>query len=245
MGTHVDLPGTACRQLEGEGAVTEWDLALAEWLGRGVRASRIDIALDDRQGVISLDEVYDCARAENFSSKLISWTHTEKGSRGDPTIGRSISFGAETSATTVLIYDKAAEMRTSGPWVRVELRQRDARAQAAARAIARDGLGIAPNLLRGYLDFKRPGLHSQRERWPSQPWWSEFLNHATPERLRIKRAPSTLERRFGWLKRQVAPTLAQIALNDDYGPDALRDLLSLGAERIPPTMAAQPPDQCE
>lgn len=231
MGPHVQASGKGCDQLAQEGAIGDWPTFLGSLLADDVHFSRIDVALDDLRGVLSLPKIRRCMERGLVVSRwrqATSLKNCKLTGTGSEVKGRSVVFGSPQSEGRVHIYDKALEQGLSGPWVRVELQCRGERAQALVRAISEGGEQVVPGVLRSYLSFKRPGRQQQRDRWPVQPWWEEFLGDCAKMRLSTDPGNGKCDD-FKWLWRTAAPALAR--LEATYGIEAVYALIEHGRAR--------------
>ena len=135
---HVDLSqelisGWTYQQFQ---AVATWVFEKKGHLGR------IDVALDDRNGVIDVDRIYASVKAGNCvshfrQSRLISGL--DVGSGLDT--GQTLCMGSRQSDTYLRIYDKAAEQRAKekvveGTWIRWEMEWKSERADAVGMALS-------------------------------------------------------------------------------------------------------------
>ena len=103
---------------------------------------RIDVALDDRNGVIDVDRIYAAVKAGHCvshfrQSRLISGL--DLGSGLDT--GKTLCMGSRQSDTYLRIYDKAAEQRAKekpveGTWIRWEMEWKAERADAVGMALS-------------------------------------------------------------------------------------------------------------
>jgi len=231
MGVHVQASGKGCSQLAIEGTVNDWPAFLGSLLGDQVRFTRVDVALDDHRGVLSLDKIRRCVQRGHFVSRWRKTTELENRERiqaGSEVAGRSVVFGSKHSDGRIHIYDKALEQATADHWVRVELQCRGDRAQALARVVSEQGAGVIPGVIRGYLTFRKPGKHRQRDRWPTLPWWEEFLGDCEKVSLRVA-SPSGDGEDLKWLWLTAAPALARLV--DCYGDGIIPKLVEHGRER--------------
>lgn len=231
MGVHVELCGQACRQLEDEGLLLDVAQFLRSLVGRGFSVSSIHVALDDRSRLLSLDQMRTCLREGLVVSRFHSYGLYENGRlRDGKVLGGSLYFGSSKSATQIVVYDKGAMLESPHPWTRVELRLRNRNASAAVRRMIDGGVGIAAALVRSSIDFKVPGTQSQRDRWPSQPWWEKFLGHCGKMPLSVPRRETNHARTREWLLRSVAKPLARVVFEE--GLDFQERLLNVGAQRM-------------
>jgi phage replication initiation protein len=242
MGVHVVASGKGCRQLEAHGLrlvdvlarVHEGrsvclnvgdDPELARW-SKGF--SRLDVALDERGGLLSTKRM---RRAISRGECVSRWTRG-KGvedfdlSGGDGGFVETLYLGnRKASKFYACVYDKAEEQRIrgndpgEGPWMRFELRARDQRADDMARVILSEGMGGVCRVLQGYVRFVVPtDTDVNRWRWPTAGWWARFVGAV--ERMNLTERPEerTLDDVRGWLSTQVAASFAAVAeaQGDDF-----------------------------
>lgn len=251
MGIHCVLSGKGCRELEALAIVGEerdeghrydgpmdWRRFLKLLSVHGAKFTRVDFALDDRAGVLSMETMEAALKGGLTVSRARAWE--PRGARpldGGPAAGgRTLTLGSRASETYVRIYDKAAEQRSKGRaveghWVRVELETKGKRATALVREVCDHGLRAVAGYLRGHLDFKERGTHSQKERWNTADWWATFLRGAAKLRLAVEPAVRTIEDVKGWFRHQVAPSLALILAVAQGDLSWLMEVAKEGEER--------------
>lgn len=257
MGVHVKLSGKGCRQVEDEKIVTNWVDAMRgvlDW--EGANFTRLDVALDEREGLV---DVAECERLLRDQCVVSKFEKCRPG--GDVNIklgkivdGMSLTFGAATSSLRVRIYDKGAEQGTFDQWTRVEVQARGGdsprksvekpnqsakpgKAMNLARAIVALGdVSAAVGVLRNSLDFKQKGTGDveHRYRWKTCDWWDKVLG--LWEKLSLWTAPAgrTILDCQNWLEDQVAPTMAM--LYDYYGGNMRHfvRIVKMGKKRMGP-----------
>lgn len=256
MGVHVEVTGQGCRQLEAEGMIDNpapeyamvggWQTFLANIIDLGGKTTRLDVAIDDRDGLVPMGFVQAAIEEGRVSSRFRQGRvyvdyDLSTGAGG----GTTAYFGSAQSQMFVRIYNKAAEQSLAADvhWTRVELQARKERAAQLAEQIVKHGMGCVVAVLSNYLDFKEPGQgDTNRTRQVSASWWSEFL--ATAEKLRLSVAPArkTLGEIAEHVKKQFGPTLAMLWSTPSFGIRWLREIVEDGASRWRPhhwdTMAA-------
>jgi phage replication initiation protein len=235
MGVHVQASGKGCRELEAEKGVAGIPALVGWLLQQGGQFTRLDVAYDDLQGLINLQEVMRYITERRVVTRYRKWSKQESGDlTDDGQTGQTVYFGSAQSETRVRMYDKAVEQGQAGQWVRVELQTRDERAQALAHLITGGNMQQVAGVLRGLIEFKEAGSHSQRERWETAPWWEMFLQWASKVRLGASPAKRTIEQVKQWLTQQVAPSIALILMEaeGDFAP--LFDLAQEGKQRLKP-----------
>ncbi len=177
----VDMPAAACHQFEDRGG--NWLDLLRFLASHAVRFNRIDIAVDDINGVLDVSKVRRKVASHEFVCPYRS--KVKGGPRGsqmynvpplDPLCsvpyvwdkgdGYSATFGARGSSQQLQIYDKSAERQahnvgvTCNSWIRFEARFCQRRAGCVVRdyvipSLEKGEFGLmADGLIRGLLEFK-------------------------------------------------------------------------------------------
>lgn len=175
-GVFVTLTSQGCREFENNSSIGWTDLFGIIRGGEG-HMTRLDIAFDDRTGLLDMQQMKHDRDAANYRS-LLSYT-AEHRSHKENIMGMSLYFGAKGSDTNIRIYDKDAEQGGLGThWIRVELQLRD----AYADTVVKSGLSIPcifSSVLKKYLVFLQPNpTDSNKCRWPVAPYWNTLLEGA-------------------------------------------------------------------
>lgn len=175
-GVFVTLTSQGCREFENNASIGWTDLFGIIRGGEG-HMTRLDIAFDDRTGLLDMQQMKHDRNAANYRS-LLSYT-AEHRSHKENIMGMSLYFGAKGSNTNIRIYDKDAEQGGLGThWIRVELQLRD----AYADTVVKSGLSIPcifSSVLKKYLVFLQPNpTDSNKCRWPVAPYWNTLLEGA-------------------------------------------------------------------
>lgn len=175
-GVFVTLTSQGCREFENNSSIGWTDLFGIIRGGEG-HMTRLDIAFDDRTGLLDMQQMKHDRNAANYRS-LLSYT-AEHRSHKENIMGMSLYFGAIGSNTNIRIYDKDAEQGGLGThWIRVELQLRD----AYADTVVKSGLSIPcifSSVLKKYLVFLQPNpTDSNKCRWPVAPYWNTLLEGA-------------------------------------------------------------------
>lgn len=227
-GIHLIATGQGCRELERAGLVEDWPDFIARLLRADGNFTRIDAAIDDRDGALCMDEIFRCYEEGRIVCRYEKIIHSgERNEITGASTGRMLTFGKRGSLTRINIYDKSLEQRVPQHWIRVELQARKVKAQELAQAIAEQGGGVVSEVLLGCLAFKECGTTDRRERWPTAEWWTRFLG--TEECFRLQNAPrnGSLEKLYCWLIRQCSRALATLHDSGLY-PTLWSDLLEQG-----------------
>ena len=207
---HVEVKAKGCREMEALGIVTDWQEFFVSMIERDAIFSRLDCAVDDETGLLSIDEIITaCQEARAISRyKTIDFWPKLNGRTG-AIIGRGATFGYRKSLTYIRIYDKALEQRLTGHWIRVEVEAKKRQAQALAKAIAQNGPNVIPAFLLHCLRFVEPNQMCRRDRQVTAAWWTKFLGTETS--FRLETAPRNVSRdtNYDWLIRSAGPSFAK------------------------------------
>ncbi len=190
--THVQWSGSA---LLSHGRALD---LLREVVERGDRVTRLDLALDVRDGVVHA--VYDAFQRGEVSTAARKSVLLRSDS------GDTVYLGSRSSEKFVRVYDKAGQMGVQGPWVRIELELKGDAAMGIARHIVQEGDQAIPGTIRSVVDC------------PTLPWWRRAFEGVPSVwgAPKIARTPD----RHAWLLKQVAPAI--IAMHRE-NPHAARD----------------------
>lgn len=257
MGIHVSISAQGCRELEAAGLLDPsyiggWPGLLGWIRANGWKISRLDLALDDRSGLLSIPELADLVRQRAIVTRWRSRSIIESWKPGAVEAGQTIQFGKRASPICLRIYDKAVERgagrlpaESTGPWVRVEIEAKQELAGQLAAMFEKwaGAAACVAGVLRYYLDFKVPDpADSNKRRWLGDPKWRAFLDHVEKIRLGTDPKPRTLAGVLGWLEAQVAPTLALVVFAAGGDLADLEHLISVGKHRLKPRhLALIPP----
>ncbi len=239
MGVWLEMTGQGCRAFESYGT-GDFESLFNEVRQEPeqVHMTRLDIAFDDHEGVLDINELERDARARSFVSRFkkvnIDWSFDASNS----VEGLDITHGRKASDVMIRIYDKAAERGyTDGRhWIRAELVLKDDRCMAfldAPGTIGERYAGVVMNYLR-YID--EPDLYdSNRWRWPTKPYWDKFLNSA--KAIRLYRKPGLEYNRHNlqdFVYQQAGNAIAAeiICMGglDAFGKKAMKDISQLPAK---------------
>lgn len=248
MGMHASLSGEALALLAGnsDGWADLPFLVAFVHDELGGHTTRLDVAFDDKVGLLDMDQVGQALRSGDYVSRSKSWRHFESNERG--VYGETWYLGSGRSDSQLRVYDKRAErlQKDKGDqvegiahWVRVELQLRRKRAHAAAVEVKKAGArawSYLAGVVRSHVEFKERGTNPQKTRWKPAAWWLTFLGGVAKARLVVPKETKTLEDKRSYISAQVAPTLA--LLEKGMGFDAAWRFLYLvakeGHERLGP-----------
>lgn len=231
MGVCVSMSGNGCRTFETMSKLT-LDLtdkqgtqsvafpALFRLLASDVDAniSRIDIACDDREGYLCMDDIVRAVQENTINSRLMKRT-LYMGYNGEGRSGTTVYIGASSSDFRVRIYDKALESGETGHWVRVELVMRGKHANAfGAQLINAENVGkLAAQVINDKFAFIEKD-DSNISRCTVCPWWVRFVDELESVRLVARCVVRhSVDQIYNWVEAQVGPSLAILRYAMGFG----------------------------
>jgi phage replication initiation protein len=245
-GVCIAISGKGCRQLEATGVVVTWagwsNLLRRLTTTPGVHLTRLDVAYDDRAGLLSMERVKEYVDGGQVVSRFKS-AYTVQKKTLNPDSGQArgltVNFGSRVSKVMSRFYDKAAEQGVEGHWVRCEIEAKDSHAMELAALLANCPGGeegaVVAGVLRHYISFReRSEGDTNRSRWPESQWWLAFLGAVEKVRLAVGAPARTWEKTRAWVEQQVAPALAVLRLGAYSWEELLGDLLDSGENRLKP-----------
>lgn len=263
MGTYVQISGQGIDEL-GPYISDDWRGCLRYLVDLGVKVRRVDWALDDRSGAVTVDEVIAKLERDEYTSIWKDWDPYGGGKKAGKRTGKTVYVGSRRSDMYLCVYDKASERASkqqgrlldggvgrvklgssaaassSEPWVRWELRAKGERAHALAILIAgcEDGEAVGgkvAGVLRRYLDFKESSQSdTNKGRWQTALWWDALLSGAEKLRLVVESVTRTLESVRCWLDYQAGPSIAMLMRAQGGALDWLMDIARDGDRRLRP-----------
>ena len=228
-GTLLELKGKGCRQFESYLLAQErsWYDFLMDALVEGGVMKRLDLAINDRAGILDIpDLTAKCNREEcvslfrSFKSyasgELVK--HNEQDKAG---MGHTLYIGSLKSEVYFCCYEKNYEqyaklgIPTSEAPIknRFEIRLKDERAYYAVRELLThyDAEQTAFSIINHYIRFVDREPEKRKTDWKLNDRWAWFIGKDRPPiKLTTDPEPYTLERTLGWISRQVAPTLKML-----------------------------------
>lgn len=218
MGVCVSMSGNGCRAFETMSKLTQagqdsvfptlFQLLAAD---ETANVSRIDIACDDREGFLNMEEIVEKVQANEINSRMtkrsviVSFDGTQRS-------GSTIYLGAPSSDFRVRIYDKALEEGVDGHWMRVELVMRHKNAAAFVEQMnSAPSVGkLAAQVVNDKFSFIERD-DSNITRCTVCGWWRSFVDELKSVRLVARCVVQhSVERIENWIESQVGPSLAVI-----------------------------------
>ena len=242
MGICVSMSGNGCRAFETMSKLGAKDKqgtqsvafpALFQLLTADETAnvSRIDIACDDREGYLNMDEIIDRTRSNEINSRLLRRT-INFSLNGKDKAGATVYIGAPSSEFRVRIYDKALEQGVEGHWIRVELVMRSANANAFVEDMTNsENVGkLAAQVINDKFSFIERD-DSNISRCTVCDWWQNFVDELDKVRLVSRDViQHGVERIRSWIENQVGPAL--YVLMQTMGISDIDNIAASSAGRI-------------
>lgn len=243
-GTLIELKGQGCREFE--------SLLLAQnrsWFDFFMRCEkekvhykRIDLAINDRDGLLSIPYLAEKCKRREMISKFRSFQALGSGkfaSEGESSfVGNTLYLGSLKSDIYFCFYEKDIEqmIKRGAPIEeaviknRYEIRLKNDHAYHAMQnlLIYRDCERTIFNIMTSYLTFLEPNKTKKKSNWPIDASWQVFIGK-NREKIKLTTQPKPVElsRTLLWLQRQVAPTLKMLLLIDrENETNKINDLLN-------------------
>lgn len=110
MGCHVEMSGQGCRQFEAQFTENPWQELFDKVLQANGNFKRLDLAIDNVDGALSLDRIYGVLKDHERQVRTLfsEWQRILKGSfhEGETVTGETIYLGSKKSHVMFRIYDK-------------------------------------------------------------------------------------------------------------------------------------------
>ena len=239
---HVSLSGEIVSAWEQEKvqALCRW---INELKGHG---TRVDVALDDRTGHATVNEVIAAADAGQAVMRWSTYDARRRCSyKGDEDIqGEMVTFGSRQSESYLRVYDKRMEAAgkgdvVDGPWVRWELEFKKQRAQLCVDLFAHLPLDewreFTVGLLKSCISFRDTTADApawERCRSSELPWWKALTEGFTRCRFHVATTDRKLDEVLAWFSQAMGPTIA--ALYCAAGPEWVTKVIESGSHRWKP-----------
>lgn len=225
-GVLLELKGKGCRQMESYLLAQErsWYDFLMECLVDGGVMKRLDLAINDKAGILDIPELTEKCDCEECISVFRSFKSYASGQliksheQDKAGMGHTLYIGSLKSEVYFCIYEKAQEqyaklgipLSETPVKNRFEIRLKNDRAYYAVRDLLTyyDAERTAFDIINRYMRFVDKEDGKKRTDWQVNDRWAWFIG-ADRGRLKLttKPEPYTLERTLNWIARQVAPTL--------------------------------------
>ncbi len=236
---HVDLSA---------GIVSTWDESkirrvLAWIFAREGHITRMDVALDDREMLVSIAHVKQAVDAGQAVTRSQKFQVIAGSSLRDGTsTGDTLYFGSRESQTMLRVYDKRLELEQKDRaeaqdyGVRWELELKKDRAQACAKALLtlepEDWREFLVGILRSYVDFRETTREAEpweKYRAPLLAWWASLTEGFKRCWLVVEKVQQTLDDVCQWLGQSISAMLALAYCR--RGESFLRELIYAGSKK--------------
>jgi hypothetical protein len=212
----VSLPGSVVSHVP---ASDFYDLCRSLAAFDHFAVTRFDVALDDYDKSIELEQVLEAAEAGNFAgSRYCDPRIPLKRGTLPGSLGWCVYFGSPQSDKRLRFYNKAAESNGELDCYRWEVQFRAKHANEAFKTYIETESDpmILAGLVTGCVSFVDRESGDRLSRQSFLPWWSEFLDKVGGFiKIRLPRFVPTIQRSKQWINRQVSTTLA--AIRQVYG----------------------------
>ena len=228
-GVLLELKGKGCRQFESYLLAQErsWYDFLMDTLVEGGVMKRLDLAINDRTGILDIpDLTAKCNREECVSvfrsfKSYASGELIKKQEQDKAGMGHTLYIGSLKSEVYFCCYEKNYEqyaklgIPVSEALIknRFEIRLKNERAYYAVRDLLThyDAERTAFSIINRYIRFVDMEEDKRREDWKLNDRWAWFIGKGRePLKLTTQPEPYTLSRTLNWIARQVAPTLKML-----------------------------------
>jgi DNA relaxase NicK len=185
----------------------------------GLECKRIDLALDDYEKSVSMEELEAASRAGDYAyahrSKII-----EEGPRKGVN-GKTVYFGSPKSNKLLRVYDKTVESDGAIDAIRWESQFRDSQADQifgnwvnmAPSELATKGTAFLAEVVVGTVQFCDRSDESEEHisNCPELPWWTAFKQRVGQGvRITAAKKKPLLEDSLNWITRAVMPKLSMV-----------------------------------
>lgn len=212
MGVHVEMTGQGVRKYETLMEVsgfTWWQVF--EYLRSFVNFSRIDLALDEYEGLVDFNDIIGkINRGEHVGRCRTFKVIAGRNSKGEH-IGTTIYMGSNKSDIMLRVYEKNYERQQKGYevdsdiWNRWELVLKHEKANDFVTQLVENGCsygGLFKSILADLIRFVEPSAtDSNKRRWEKSPWWEKFLEGIEPLQLKGKEYQPTLAKTLSWVEK--------------------------------------------
>lgn len=209
----VNLPGSVLSRLDPLEQYTLFSVLYSE----GMNCSRLDIKVDDYGKEVTLEKVYEAAKAGNFTGFRKWEPYYGPRQRGDLHEGPSTIYfgsrGKSGSGRFLRIYDKAKQSGGEVDATRIELELSGDKSREAFESVVNAGFELFKDVAVGYLKssisfIERVSSHVSRCLVLS--WWDSLFSNYAAISFSPKTVVKTYQKSLDWLKTQVAPTFAMV-----------------------------------
>ena len=229
-GTLVELKGQGCREFENILLAQErsWFDFFVQCEKEKVYYKRIDLAINDKVGILSIPYLGEKCKRRELTSKFRSFQSMGSGkfeNEEDQFVGNTLYIGSLKSDIYFCFYEKNVEqmnkrgvpMEESEIKNRYEIRLKNDRAYHAMQdlLIYRKVDKTVFEIIHTYIVFLEVGKTKNKKKWKIDKSWEMFVGE-NRHKLKLTTTPKPIElsRTVAWIRKQVAPTLKMLLLID-------------------------------
>lgn len=244
-GVLLELKGKGCRQFENFllAQHRSWYDFFTDVLCEGGVFKRIDLAINDRVGILDIPELTAKCRNEECISVFRSFKSYRSGElvqsheENKSGMGHTLYIGSLKSEVYFCVYEKDYEqyvkydipVEETPVKNRFEIRLKNERAYYAVRDLLTyyDAERTAFSIINRYVRFADKDETKRRSEWQTNGRWAWFLGEGRGRlKLTTEPEPYNFQRTLNWLARQVAPTL-QVAekLDKQNNTTVIKDMV--------------------
>lgn len=215
MGVNTSISGKGCRYMESQN-INLWSLVFRLSRSDKINITRLDLALDT--DIKLIDKIRAKIDKKEYISKSRSISYICK-SGSISTRTETIYIGSRSSDLMIRIYDKAVEQGLEEvDWERWEIVLKKDKIKEAIPLLKKGISQTFKNILYTYF---RPiqKIESNKSRSKVCNWYLKFLGQVEKVSLYKDPIEKTIEEKWQWVEKQVAPTLALLSLafeNTDF-----------------------------
>lgn len=242
-GVLLELKGRGCRQFESYLLAQErsWYEFFIDCLVEGGVMKRLDLAINDKAGILNIPYLTEKCRKEECVSVFRSFKSYRSGElvrrEEKECMGNTLYIGSLQSEVYFCIYEKDYEQYKKNDIPiedaevknRFEIRLKNERAYYAICDLLsfENPEQTAFKIINRYLRFVDRDDTKPRSDWPINEQWAWFIGENRGcMRLTTKPEPYSLERTLNWISHQVAPTLKMALRLDELNhTQIIKDIL--------------------
>ena len=248
----LELKGKGCRQFEAylDGQKRSWIELFRMFLDEKAVFKRIDLAINDRAGILDIPYLCDkCDRGECISVFRSFKAYRTGGlahlrEENKESMGATLYIGSMQSDLYFCIYEKAYEqlvkkgipVEDAEVKNRFEIRLKNDRAFYAVYDLVSNESpeDTAFGIINRYVRFVDRDSRKPPEDWPLNHMWSVFIGeHRDRLKLTTDPEPYSLEKTLNWLSHQVAPSWKMLLeLDRKCGTNIMEEMLASVSDKL-------------
>ena len=226
MGVCVNMSGRGCRAFEEYHNESIIFLLARICKNPDINITRIDIACDDKVGILDLDKMWKYANNGSYRTRLIA-RNTHESFMGKNEGAKTLYFGSPSSLYRIRIYDKGKQSETYNHWIRFEIvLKAEYASQTAEILVNSECLGEA---VAGIINDKFAFVElddNNISRCSLAGWWSEFLGEIQEVKLTSKQQYNhDIDEHKKWLRNSCGRVIAKVieAIGEDEFNKEIRE----------------------